>query len=269
VSAAPSTVLVLGAKGFVGSAVAAEAARRGFRLLAVDKDDYETARGASCDILINANGNSKKYLAAQDPMLEFDLSVRSVERSLHDFRPALYVHLSSCDVYPDPSSPATTVEDVPIDPRRLSQYGFHKWLAEQLVRHDTPRWLIIRMGGFVGPRLWKNSIHDLFTGAPLRVHLDSAYQYLDTRDFAGILFSLIAANLEPTIINVAGDGVIRLREVAEWLGVVDPPQISSEVPREHYEISIARLRTYAAPPNTHATVRRFVDECRRLGRIPP
>ncbi len=267
-SALLPTVLVLGAKGFVGSAVAAEAAQRGLHIIAVDKDEYDAARGAACDVLINANGNSKKYLAAQDPALEFDLSVRSVERSLHDFRFGLYVHLSSCDVYADPSSPATTDEDVPVDPRRLSQYGFHKWLAEQLVRHDARRWLIVRMGGFVGPRLWKNSIHDLLTGAPLRVHPDSAYQYLDTRDFARILFTLIHAGLEGAIVNVTGDGVVRLREVADWLGLAAPPLAEGDLPVEHYEIALDRLRRHIAPPPTRDTVRRFLDECRRLGGIP-
>ncbi|MBU4461359.1 MAG: NAD-dependent epimerase/dehydratase family protein, partial [Verrucomicrobia bacterium] len=65
------TCLVLGAKGFVGSAIAAEAARRGWRVVAVDKEEYAAAVGTSCDLLVNANGNSRKYLAAQDPKLEF------------------------------------------------------------------------------------------------------------------------------------------------------------------------------------------------------
>lgn len=263
------TILVLGARGFVGSAVSAEATARGARVLAVDKDNYDSARGSTCDILINANGNSKKYLAIQDPPLEFELSVASVERSLDDFRTSLYVHLSSCDVYADPSSPATTSEDVPIDPQRLSPYGFHKWLAEQIVRHDAHRWLIVRMGGFVGPRLWKNSIYDLLTGVPLRVHPDSAYQYLDTRDFAKLLFTLIAVGLERRTVNVAGEGVIRLHEVAEWLGRGQPSVAAGNLPLEHYEIALDQLRAYATPPPTRETIRRFLDECHRLGRIPP
>ncbi|MCX7819754.1 MAG: NAD(P)-dependent oxidoreductase [Kiritimatiellae bacterium] len=260
--------VVLGAHGFVGSAVAAEAARRGFELLAVDKDNYDAARGATSELLINANGNSRKYLATQDPALEFDLSVRSVQRSLHEFRCAQYVHLSSCDVYPDPSSPATTAEDSPIESSRLSQYGFHKWLAEQIVRHDARRWLILRMGGFVGPRLWKNSIYDLLTGAPLRVDLASAYQYLDTRDFARILFDLIERGVEERVINVAGEGIVTLREVAEWLGRDAPAHVGGMLPVERYEISLDTLRRYCPPPSTRESVRRFLDECRRTGGIP-
>ena len=253
------TCVVLGAKGFVGSAVAAEAARRGWDVLAVDREEYDAAKGAACDLLINANGNSRKYLAVQDPMLEFDLSVRSVERALHDFRAGMHVHLSTIDVYPDASGPATTREDAPIEPARLSPYGFHKWLAEQLVAHDAPRWLILRMGGFVGPRLWKNSIHDLLAGVPLRVHPDSEYQYLHTRDLARIVFDLVEAGVEKEIFNVAGDGVISPRAVAAMIPGCDLSGLPPGLPRERYEINVDKIRARAALPRTVETVREFVQ----------
>ncbi len=259
--------LVLGARGFVGSAVAAEAVRRGWELRPVDVDNYDAVVGASCDLLVNANGNSRKYLAAQDPNLEFDLSVRSVRRSLADFRAGLYVHLSTIDVYPDPSSPATTDEAMPIEPTRLSPYGFHKWLAERIVEHDAPRWLILRMGGFVGPRLWKNSIHDLLAGAPLRVHPDSEYQYLDTRELARIVFDLVERGIEGTVLNVCGDGVVSLREVTGWLGL-SVPSAWLTLPRERYEASLARLAAIRPVPSTATAVRAFLEECRAAGGIP-
>lgn len=260
--------LVLGAKGFVGSAIAAEAARRGWEVAAVDKDEYAAAAGSSCDLLINANGNSRKYLAAQDPKLEFDLSVASVQRSLRDFRAGLYVHLSTIDVYADASGPATTDEDAPIDSVRLSPYGFHKWLAERIVEHDAPRWLILRMGGFVGPRLWKNSIHDLLHGVPLRVHPDSAYQYLDTRELAQAVFDLVAAGVAGTRINACGDGVVTLREIASWIPGCDLSALPASLPRERYEASIARLVSLRPVRATRDAVRAFLDETRSSGGDP-
>lgn len=262
------TCLVLGAKGFVGSAVAAEAGRRGWNVLAVDREEYDAAKGAACDLLINANGNSRKYLAVQDPMLEFDLSVRSVERALHDFRAGLHVHLSTIDVYPDASGAATTLEDAPIDPARLSPYGFHKWLAEQLVVHDAPRWMILRMGGFVGPRLWKNSIHDLLAGVPLRVHPDSEYQYLDTRELARIVFDLAEAGAAGERINACGDGTVSLREVASWIPGCDVSALPAGLPRERYEASVERLCARRAVPATRQAVRAFLEECARNGGVP-
>ena len=118
--------IVLGGKGFVGSAIVAEARSSGFDIIVVDKDEYDAARGTSCSLLINANGNSKKFLGRENPALEFDLSTRSVLRSIHDFPADRYVFLSSMDIYPDVSDPSLNREDSVIDIARQSPYGFHK-----------------------------------------------------------------------------------------------------------------------------------------------
>lgn len=255
---AAGTCLVLGARGFVGSAVCRQARARGYRLIEVEADDYDRHAGAACDILINANGNSRKYLAERDPKLDFDLSVRSVLRSLHDFKPALYVHLSTMDVYPEKADPALNTESAPIEPERLSRYGFHKHLAEQAVRYYAGRWLIFRMAGFVGPGLWKNSIHDLLKGRPLRVHPDSQYQYLHTADLARLVLDAAESGAEGEIFNAAGDGLVRLREVAAWIPGCRPVCEPADAPLERYELNIAKIKARAAVPRTETTVREFV-----------
>ncbi len=250
--------LVIGGRGFVGSAVTAEAAARGYAVTVVEKDDYDTHVGARADVVINANGNSRKFLARQDPRLEFDLSVRSVLRSLHDFHTGVYIHLSTIDVYSNVSDPAANHEAAPIEPSALSPYGFHKYLAESLVRYYAPRWIIFRMGGFVGPGLWKNSIHDLLKGRPLRVHPDSRYQYLHTRDLARILFELLEQRPENEVFNVVGDGTISLREVAEMIPNANLPAELATLPRERYEVNLDKIRARVIVPPTVETVRRFV-----------
>lgn len=254
----PRTTLVLGGRGFVGSAVVAEAKRRGWTTQSVDKDDYSAFVGRRCDVLINANGNSKKYLAHENPALDFDLSVRSVERSFRDFQFGHYVHLSSCDVYSDVRNPDANDEACEIDAARISPYGFHKYLAEQIVRYFASRWTIFRMAGFVGPGLWKNSVHDLLHRHPLRVHPDSRYQYLDTRDFARLLFDMLnEGTMEQQIVNVAGDGLISLREVA---ALIPGCKLSGgkSLPLEHYEINICKLKQHRIVPKTADTIRSFI-----------
>jgi len=239
--------------------VAAEAAARGYEVFAVGRQEYESARSGKYDLLINANGNSRKYLAQQEPAEEFDLSVRSVMRSLQDFSFRTYVHLSSIDVYPDVSNPARNQESSAIDPASLSSYGTHKYLAEELVRHYAKRWLVLRMGGFVGPGLWKNSIYDLLKKRPLRVHPDSAYQYLHTHDFARMLMDLVALEPSGQTLNVAGDGVISLRKVANMISDRPPRTVADDAPREHYEINLDQLKSLLPEtPKTVPTVTRFV-----------
>src|SRR5881397_1495230 len=99
-------IFILGGEGFVGSAFArlCQAQRRPYA--SITRENYRDFIGKSCEVLVNANGNSRKTLAANAPLSDFDASVRSVRQSLIDFRPETYVLLSSCDVYPDCSAPS-------------------------------------------------------------------------------------------------------------------------------------------------------------------
>ena len=55
--------LILGGNGFVGSAIVLEAESRGYETLSATSDTYLDFKGVQVDLLINANGNSKKFLA--------------------------------------------------------------------------------------------------------------------------------------------------------------------------------------------------------------
>lgn len=258
---------VLGGTGFIGSAVAAEAARRGWSVLALSSQTAASVIGQSCDLLINANGNSRKYLAGQDPALDFDQSVRTVARSLHDIRAARYVYLSSSEVYRDSSRPATSAEDAPPEWEALSPYGFHKRLAETLVRRYAPRWLILRLAGMLGPGLRKNAVYDLLTGAPWRLSPDSEFQFLDTRFLAACLFDLLdRPESERGVFNLAGRGVVSLRQIATGLGAPLPDDPA--LPTARCEINVERISSLFAIPATEETARAFLAEQRGGGSRP-
>ena len=264
-----TTCLGLGGKGFVGSAIVTEAQARGYTVLVVDKDEYDSAIGTSCDLLINANGNSKKFLARENPGLEFDLSVRSVLRSMCDFKAQRYVHLSTMDIYPDVCDPALNKEDAVIDSARQSAYGFHKYLAEQIVKRYADRWLIFRMAGFVGPGLWKNSIFDLLNGQPLRVHPDSEYQYLHTADLARAILSIVEAGAERDIFNTTGQGLISLRQVAGLIPHCHWDATWEALPRERYEMNVEKISRIHPLPRTQDTIRRFINEWEARRHVSP
>ena len=253
-------VIILGGHGFLGSALCAEAEKRGWETIPVNRADYPKCAGMACDVLINADGNSKKYLAEQDTNLDFDLSVRSVSLSLHDIRADLYVYLSSIDVYSNINNPACNHEESIIAPDRLSPYGFHKFLAEQLVRRHARSWLILRLGGFVGPGLKKNSIYDMLKNQPLHVHPDSRYQYIDTGIMAAIALQMVENGLQKAIFNLAGDGTIRIREIAKLFPGNPLAGAPLDKPPEHYEVNISKIKTIAAIPATRKTVEQFVKE---------
>lgn len=249
-------IFILGGKGFVGSAFArrCEAAGREFRV--IDRDEYPAFLGASCDLLVNANGNSSKPLATREPLAEFDASVRSVRASLADLRFNAYLHLSSCDVYPDCSGPQTTREDQPLDPARQSPYGFHKHLAERCVMHGARRWIILRMGGFVGPGLRKNAIFDILHADRLWLDPRSELQYMPTDDLARIALHLADAGAYGEVFNACGSGLVRLSDAARWAGRDVP--VNPGAPVVRYEVGIDKIERLVPMPRSADAVRDFI-----------
>jgi nucleoside-diphosphate-sugar epimerase len=249
-------IFILGGKGFVGSAFARVCAERGLDFVVIDRQSYRDVVGRRCGLFVNANGNSRKPLASQAPLEEFDASVRSVRQSIIDFPCEQYVHLSSCDVYPNCSSPATTCEDQALDPRQQSPYGFHKYLAELCVRHAAPSWLVVRLGGFVGPGLRKNAIFDILHGGPLWLDPASELQFMSTDAAAQIVLDLAADGPRNEVVNVCGRGIIQLDEVMQLVGREVPVNPGSPV--VHYNVSIEKASRRVQLPPTRQTVAEFV-----------
>lgn len=250
-------IFILGGRGLVGSAFARVCEAEGREHAILDRATYQDYVGGRCDVFVNANGNSRKLLAKQDPMADFDASVRTVRASLADFRFRRYVHLSSCDVYADCSSPEVTREEQALEVAAQSPYGFHKYLAEECVRHAAGDWLIFRLGGFVGPGLKKNAIFDILHGGPLWLDLGSELQYLHTEEAARIVLGLAEGAESREVFNLCGRGTVALAEVAARAGREVAARAGS--PRVRYEVNIEKIGRRVEVPETRAAVLSFVD----------
>jgi len=250
-------IYILGGQGFIGSGIAKTCESAGRECTIVDLHNYESFRGKKCRILINAAGNSKKFLAAQDPIKDFDASVRSVRASLVDFTCQTYVLISSADVYPDSSCPAATIEDQDLNPSQMTPYGFHKYVAELYVRHCAKEWLVLRGGGFVGPSLKKNAIYDILHGGPLWLDPESELQYIHTHQFAALILQLLDLGIKNEIFNLSATGVVKLSEAMKWAERNIPVQSNS--PRVRCELNLSKVSAYVDLPDTRSTVRKFVE----------
>lgn len=250
-------VIIIGGEGFVGSAYTRYCQKNELHYLIINRTNYHDYIGTSCDLLINANGNSKKFLARENPLLEFDASVRSVRQSLIDFPAQKYVFLSSCDVYPDCSKPETTCEDITIDINQQSPYGFHKYLAEQCVQHCHPNWLIFRMGGFVGIGIKKNPIFDILQGEKMWLDPASKLQYINTDIAANIVMEVIEKGFNQEIFNLCGNGLVKLQDIIEF--TKSKVQVNINSPKVQYEVAINKLQQIVNIPQSSDCVLDFVN----------
>ena len=261
-------VFILGGKGFVGSAMAREARRRGHNVQIIDLDEYSMFVGHHCDLFINADGNSKKFMADEDHNREFELSFSSVKRSLQDFPCERYLLCSTADVYTDTSDPANNAETTALDICAQSNYGFHKYLAEQYVRHYHHKWMICRFGGFVGPGIVKNPIFDILNDKSLWVSPQSEMQYLNTDKAAETVFELVEKDLFGEIFNVGGSGTVKLSDVIEWAGKTESAStVKENVPVIRYRINTEKLNRYVSIPSSVDMVREFVENWPDSGKV--
>ena len=253
-------VTLLGADGFVGSAFRRLlSAMAEVRLTAVTRQTYAAAAGVHSDLVIDASGSSRKFVAEERPTEDFAGSVAHRLRTVLDFPATTHVHISSVDVYHDLTSPATTREECAIDPSRQSHYGFHKRLAEEVVMHYAPRWLILRLAGMVGPGLRKNPVHDILTGQPLRIHPDSRYQFMSTDDVASRAWQLIAAGHAGEIYNLCGAGLISPREIAALAGrALDTALLPPDARPRIVDVSTDKVARHVDLPATRDAVSAYL-----------
>lgn len=249
-------IFILGGKGFLGSSYVRALDMAGERYEIITRENYENFKGKSCDILINASGNSKKYLASRDPQFDFRESVISVHNSLLDFHAGTYVYLSSGDVYPDTSSPSVSNEDQEIAPRQQSTYGFHKGLAENIVKHYAKQWLIIRQGGFVGEGLKKNVVFDILNDLPVRVSLESRFQFIDSLDSAQIVMQLLKKERLNETYNLTGLETISVAEIYDMCS--RSPNIEKGSPSVTYNMSLTKISKLADPEETKNAIKKFL-----------
>lgn len=239
-------IYVVGGRGFVGSAFVRLCERLAFEHRVITRQNYEDYRDTACDILINADGNSKKYLSDNEPMADFDMSVRSVADTLVAFRAETYVLFSTGDVYPDQSTPEVTREDQSIDVNNLSRYGLHNFLAECLVQGIHPNWLIIRAGGLVGPGLKKNAIFDMLTDGPVWLTPNSELQFLSTDAAATIVWGLLEKTVRNEVVNLGGLGQVRLQDVHDLIG--SRSSFKKDARQINYELNLEKLQSLVDVP---------------------
>ncbi len=214
--------------------------RAKFDVTPIHKENYQTCVGSSFDIVINANGNSRRFWANQNPQDDFFASTVTVYQSIFDFPCDIYIYISSPDVYGNHIKPAYTKENEKIDPKNLQPYGLHKYLGESIVKKYKEKFLILRSSIILGENLKKGPIYDIIHDNPLFITLDTKLQLITTRAIAEIIETLLENAAVRDTINVGGEGSFSFKKIREYFD--KEIKILPKAETQIYEMNIEKLK---------------------------
>ena len=244
------TIAVLGGRGMLGLDLV-EFLNDYYKVTVIDKNNYEQHKGKSFDVLINANGNSRRFWANQNPFLDFEASTISVYKSLFDFKFKKYIYISSMYLYENyrgpwdevKISPKKSFEDKELNVKKISPYSLHKYLSEQMVKRYASDYLIMRCSMMIGPHAKKGPLFDILTHHPLFITLSSKIQMITTEEVAKALHILISKNKKNEIYNIGGKGKFPFAKVEKYFSVLGVKKItvSQDAKEQNFEEDVSKL----------------------------
>ena len=192
-------VAVVGAGGYVGRGLVR--ALRGRAEVAevteVTRATYSEARRGTYDVVVNAAMPAARFRASQDPMWDFEETVRKTAELLAGWDAGKLVQVSSIS--------ARTQRD--------TVYGRHKAAAEALCRPE--RDLVVRLGPMYSADLEKGVLVDLLAGRKVWVDPSSRYGFAPRDWVAG----WIADHLDRVgVVEVGGRDALALGDLAARVG---------------------------------------------------
>jgi nucleoside-diphosphate-sugar epimerase len=121
-----------------------------------------------------------------------------------------------------------------------------------------PNWLIMRMGGFVGPGLKKNAVFDMLTGAPVWLDPGSELQFIGTDAAAQLVIGLAFKGVRREIVNLGATGLVNIGALHRRIGSKSVFQPSAPIVR--FELSLDKLAALTGEtlPNAATEVETFV-----------
>lgn len=212
-----------------------------FKITPINRENYQTFIGKKFDIIINANGNSKRFWANQNPVEDFSASTFSVIKSIFDFPANLYIYISSPDVYANHTETKYTKENEDIHPEKLNPYGFHKYLSELIVKKYKEKFIILRASMILGTNLKKGPFFDIINNNPLHITLDSRLQLITTKAISEIIETLIEKFEVNETINIGGKDSFSFTKTRDYFD--KEIKVSDGAETQVYEMAIERLKS--------------------------
>lgn len=232
------TLAIIGGNGMLGSDLVKYLGSE-FLVTPITKENYSQFIGKSFDVVVNANGNSKRFWAIKNPLEDFTASTVSVYNSLFDFKFTTYLYISSSDVYVDHSSRISTCEDQIQDSSKLSPYGLHKYLSEKIVENHCKSYIILRASMLLGQNLKKGPIYDIIRKKSLYISEFSRLQMITTKEIASVITFVINKKIENDRFNVGGKSTVDFKKIQTCFST--PVSFQDKAEAQIYEMNVSKL----------------------------
>jgi nucleoside-diphosphate-sugar epimerase len=234
-----TSIALLGARGFVGSAIAERLAQNpDLHVTPVTRENFEAAFEQTFDIVIHSAMPAARFKAKNDPLWDFKESVEKTARIVYSMKYKKLIHISSVSA----RCQTSTV------------YGRHKASAEALVNQATN--LIVRLGPMFHPTLSKGVLIDMLEGKKVYLSGESRYAFTPLHFVA----DWISRHLDETgLVEVGAKNSLALRDVAKRLG----RSIEFEGEVDHQEMHNANPKWSSDFPDVN-TVFDFLKEQQSL-----
>lgn len=196
-------IAIIGANGFVGKAITNVFKNSGeYEVFEVTRENYDESKNKKIDFdyIIHSAMPSKRWWAANNPLADFDATVRLTADILYNWKFKKLLLVSSVSARLQTSHP----------------YGCHKHVAEVLTLDYSSENVVFRLGGLFGNGLDKGVIFDMIEGNEVFMTEDSAFNYINITDAA----ELIKENIESYgIIDIGAKDIISIGEIASYFGL--------------------------------------------------
>lgn len=228
-----------------------------FLVTSISKDNYAQFTNRAFDVVVNANGNSKRFWANTNPLDDFTASTVSVYKSLFDFKFNTYIYISSSDVYVDHSSNASTSENQIQDSSKLSPYGFHKYLSETIVKNQCKSYVILRTSMLLGKNLKKGPIYDTVNNRSLFISESSRIQMITTVEIANIIKFFLDQNKTNNVVNVGGKGTVNFKNIQNYFSI--PVTFSKKAEKQVYEMNVDKINKLFPLKSSEEYLKEFLN----------
>lgn len=254
-------IAVIGGHGFIGNALSTYLSGVGHVCSRIGRSD-PLPKGP-VDVLLDCNGEGRRFWANENPEENYVRSVASVEARLNAVSCDVYVYLSTVDVYGDGrGKSALSREDSEVDLDAIDTYGRHKALAEKMVLDHAARPLVIRCATLIGPGLRKNPVFDLLNDQPLRMTAESTLSLLHTSTLGRAIEVLLTSG-DGGIFNVAASapiGIPMLKKMVADKRGIDPaafPEHDEKI-TTRYDVNVDKISALLDMPTSAEAVGMFL-----------